>query len=167
MLCQWVISAGPASSVSDVTSLMRFRWPGARAHEHGRCTPITGLVPGQPDRGSPWADIAAKVGGWLLRRNNRIAGSKFLNQHCASAADLESMLLTRRPKIFLQQYRPTRDSRTARIGDCGPLRRPPSADIAGRFLNVGTGVRLNVELRVASGPVPKSWDVWAVRKKRA
>jgi hypothetical protein len=52
------------------------------------------------------ADIVAKVGEERLGRNNRIGRSKFLNQPCVSRADLESMLLRRTPKIFLQQYRP-------------------------------------------------------------
>jgi hypothetical protein len=61
------------------------------------------------------ADIVAKVGEGRLGRNNRIATSKSLNQPCVSRADLESMLLPRTPKIFLQQYRPRLD-----IGsDCG------------------------------------------------
>ena len=51
------------------------------------------------------ADIVAKVGEERLGRNNRIGRSKFLNQPCVSRADLESMLLRRTPKIFLQQYR--------------------------------------------------------------
>jgi hypothetical protein len=34
-----------------------------------------------------------------------------LIQHCSSAADLESMLLTRRPKIVLQQHRSEGDIR--------------------------------------------------------
>ena len=54
------------------------------------------------------ADFVAKVGGWLLRRNNRIAGSKFLNQHCASTVDLESMLLLRGPKSFCNNIDPSR-----------------------------------------------------------
>jgi hypothetical protein len=52
------------------------------------------------------ADIVAKVGEGRLGRNNRIATSKSLNQPCVSRADLESMLLPRTPKIFLQQNRP-------------------------------------------------------------
>ena len=36
-----------------------------------------------------------------------------MNQPCVSRADLESMLLRRSPKIFLQQYRPVADARVA------------------------------------------------------
>jgi hypothetical protein len=39
-------------------------------------------------------------------RNNRIGTNGFLNEHCVLAPDLESMLLARMRKIFLQQYRP-------------------------------------------------------------
>jgi hypothetical protein len=39
-------------------------------------------------------------------RNNRIGTNGFLNQHCALAPDLESMLLARMRKIFLQQNLP-------------------------------------------------------------
>ncbi len=42
-------------------------------------------------------------------RNNRIRTSKHLNQHCKPAPNFESMLLTRMPEIFLQQYRHFRD----------------------------------------------------------
>jgi hypothetical protein len=59
------------------------------------------------------ADIVAKVGEGRLGRNNRIGRSKFLNQPCVSRAGLESMLLRRTPKIFLQQYRPVADARVA------------------------------------------------------
>jgi hypothetical protein len=51
------------------------------------------------------ADIVAKVGGEQLGRNNRITANQFLNRHCASGLDLESILLARMQKIFLQQYR--------------------------------------------------------------
>jgi hypothetical protein len=37
-------------------------------------------------------------------RNNRIGTNGFLNQYCALAPDLESMLLARTRKILLQQY---------------------------------------------------------------
>jgi hypothetical protein len=56
------------------------------------------------------ADIVAKVGEGRLGRNNRIATRKSLNQPCVSRADLESMLLPRIPKIFLQKYRPISDA---------------------------------------------------------
>jgi len=52
------------------------------------------------------ADIVAKVGGGQLGRNNRITANQFLNRHCASGLDLESILLARMRKIFLQQYLP-------------------------------------------------------------
>jgi hypothetical protein len=42
-------------------------------------------------------------------RNNRIGTNGFLNQHCAQTPDLESMLLARMRKIFLQQYLPQAD----------------------------------------------------------
>jgi hypothetical protein len=65
------------------------------------------------------ADIVAKVGEGRLGRNNRIGRSESLNQPCVSGADLESMLLPRTPKIFLQQYRPDSEAPTA--GPAGPL----------------------------------------------
>jgi len=49
-------------------------------------------------------DIVAKVGNGHLARNNRIGTNKLLNQHCASALELESILLTWTRKILLQQY---------------------------------------------------------------
>jgi hypothetical protein len=66
------------------------------------------------------ADILAKVGALQLGRNNRIATSKFLNQHFVPTADLESMLLSRTPKIFLQQYRPIVRATAAHHGDWFP-----------------------------------------------
>jgi hypothetical protein len=39
-------------------------------------------------------------------RNNRIETNGFLNQRCACAPDVESMLLAQMRKIFLQHYRP-------------------------------------------------------------
>jgi hypothetical protein len=39
-------------------------------------------------------------------RNNRIGTNGFLNQHCAFEPNLESMLLARMRKIFLQQNLP-------------------------------------------------------------
>jgi hypothetical protein len=73
------------------------------------------------------ADIVAKVGGWQLGRNNRIATGNSLNQHCSSGPDLESMLLPRSPKIFLQQYRPTAAmcctaAGVSSLGSCGGYR---------------------------------------------
>jgi hypothetical protein len=72
------------------------------------------------------ADIVAKVGEGQLGRNNRIATSKFLNQHCVPAADLESMLLSRMPKIFLQQYRPDSEAAVfrSRVRSLGQSCRP-------------------------------------------
>jgi hypothetical protein len=58
-----------------------------------------------PDEARPLrlrADIVAKVGKWQLGRDNRIATSKSLNQHCASAADLESMLLNVIEAVIMQ-----------------------------------------------------------------
>jgi len=72
---------------------------------------------------APQADIGR--GGWQVRsvpivlqkspqiicrirmRNNRIAANAFLNQHCALAPDLESMLRARMRKIVLQHNLPT------------------------------------------------------------
>jgi hypothetical protein len=71
-------------------------------------TPLLGVM-----LGTLAAEIGAKVGGWQRGRNNRIATERSLNQHCASAADLASMLRTGTPKIVLQQYRPQPDSCTA------------------------------------------------------
>src|ERR1700748_211986 len=42
-------------------------------------------------------------------RNNRIETNGFLNQRCACAPDVESMLLAQMRKIFLQHYRPVFD----------------------------------------------------------
>jgi hypothetical protein len=70
------------------------------------------------------ADFVAKVGKWQVGRNNRIKTGKSLNQHCASAADLESMLLKRVPKIVSQQYRPSADARAAK--KIGPSPSPTS-----------------------------------------
>src|SRR5712691_3368603 len=39
-------------------------------------------------------------------RNNRIEANGFLNQRCALAPDLESILRTRMSKIVFRQYRP-------------------------------------------------------------
>jgi hypothetical protein len=43
-------------------------------------------------------------------RNNRIRTSEHLNQHCEPTPNFESILLTRIPKIFLQQYLPSADN---------------------------------------------------------
>jgi hypothetical protein len=54
------------------------------------------------------ADFVAKVGEGRFvskMRNNRIGAIEFLNQHFALAANLESMILARMRKIFLQQNR--------------------------------------------------------------
>ena len=42
-------------------------------------------------------------------RYNRIETNGFLNQRCACAPDVESMLLAQMRKIFLQHYRPVSD----------------------------------------------------------
>jgi hypothetical protein len=49
---------------------------------------------------SPRSDCRIEI------RNNRIEGNGFLNQRCVSAPAIESILLARRPKIFLQQNLP-------------------------------------------------------------
>jgi hypothetical protein len=41
-----------------------------------------------------------------ILRNNRIWANECLNQSCEPRADLESMLLARMPKVFLQHYLP-------------------------------------------------------------
>jgi hypothetical protein len=50
-------------------------------------------------------DCVAKLDDKPLARNNRIVAHKFLNQHCALASALESMLLVLAPKIVLQHNR--------------------------------------------------------------
>jgi hypothetical protein len=53
------------------------------------------------------ADFVAKVGEQQFAskiRKNRIWTNGFLDQHCTQMPDLESMLLARMRKIFLQQY---------------------------------------------------------------
>jgi hypothetical protein len=52
------------------------------------------------------ANFVAKLGDEPLSRNNRLGAHNFLNQHCAWAPDLESILLARALKIVLQQNRP-------------------------------------------------------------
>ncbi len=52
------------------------------------------------------ADAVEKVGGILLRRNNRIVGVHFLNRTCAFRPHFESMLLRNPLKIFFRQHRP-------------------------------------------------------------
>jgi len=52
---------------------------------------------------SPQALCEIKIG------NNRIDAGEYLNQCCASAPQLESILRSRMGKIFLQQYRPNPD----------------------------------------------------------
>jgi hypothetical protein len=54
------------------------------------------------------ADIVAKVGGGHLGRNNRITANQFLNRHCASGLDPESILLARmRKNLFTPVLRPS------------------------------------------------------------
>jgi hypothetical protein len=43
-------------------------------------------------------------------RNNRIGANGFLNQRCALAPDLESILRARMSKIVFRQHRPVADS---------------------------------------------------------
>jgi hypothetical protein len=47
--------------------------------------------------GLSWADFVAKLDDKRLARNNRIVAHKFLNQHCALASALESILLVLAP----------------------------------------------------------------------
>jgi len=63
---------------------------------------------------SALSNIVAKVGDGHLARNNRIGTNNLLNQHCASALELESILLTWTRKILLQQYLPIADLRVLR-----------------------------------------------------
>jgi hypothetical protein len=49
-------------------------------------------------------------------RNNRIGAIEFLNQHFALAANLESMILARMRKTFLQQNRHSSPIRRAAMG---------------------------------------------------
>jgi hypothetical protein len=53
------------------------------------------------------ADFVAKLDDKPLSRNYRILAHKVLNQHCALAPAVESILLVLAQKIVLQQYRPT------------------------------------------------------------
>jgi hypothetical protein len=50
-------------------------------------------------------DCVAKLDDEPLARNNRIVAHRFLNQHCALASALESILLVLAPKIVLQHNR--------------------------------------------------------------
>jgi hypothetical protein len=52
------------------------------------------------------ADFVAKLDEELLARNIRIEAREFLNQHCALALGLESILRAGLLKIVLQQNRP-------------------------------------------------------------
>ena len=76
-------------------------------------------------------DTVAKVGGGQLGRNNRITANQFLNRHCASGLDLESILLARMRKIFLQQYLPTGDISSS-------LDLPPAAERRNRKIDPTT-----------------------------
>jgi hypothetical protein len=51
-------------------------------------------------------DCVAKLDDEPLARNNRIVAHRFLNQHCALASALESILLVLAPKIVLQHNPP-------------------------------------------------------------
>jgi hypothetical protein len=53
------------------------------------------------------ADSVAKVADRLVTRKNGIRTIRFLNQYCALATDLESMLPRYEAQTVLQQYRPT------------------------------------------------------------
>jgi DNA repair protein RadC len=55
------------------------------------------------------ADFVAKLDEKSLARNNRILAHKVLNQHCALAPALESILLVLAQKIVLQHNRPQGD----------------------------------------------------------
>jgi hypothetical protein len=94
----------------------------AVAEEIGRARPRRGdlnnpRAPCLSERTSGAAVRGVRVGPILLQKspqrlceirigNNRIDAVKFLNQCCARAPDLESILRAQMGKIFLQQYRP-------------------------------------------------------------
>ena len=59
------------------------------------------------------ADFVAKLDEEQLARNIRIEAREFLNQHCALALGLESILRAGPLKIVLQQNRPTTDIKGA------------------------------------------------------
>ena len=59
-------------------------------------------------------DCVAKFDGQPLARNNRIMAQKVLNQHCALAPALESILLVLASKIVLQHNREAERTRFAR-----------------------------------------------------
>jgi hypothetical protein len=75
-------------------------------------------------------DFVAKVGEEQPAGNNRIGTDKFLNQHCALAPVLASMLLAQVRKIVLQHNRSLADYLIAsifrpqriRIQSCPPAR---------------------------------------------
>jgi hypothetical protein len=104
----FVTATAELASIADASEAWRPStvWP---RHRSDRTT-LESRRPGRRRSIPPRADIVAKVGEQQLRRNNRIATSKSLNQHCVLAADLGSMLLPQMPKIVLQQYRPGADT---------------------------------------------------------
>src|SRR5262245_55155009 len=107
---------GPQRIISD--AVLRYADPRLAAGRIGRIFPVatapdwgggdTGVGPGVTGlcygpKWQGWADIVGRSRRRAAWRNNRITASKFLNQNCASASDLESMLPTRTPKIILQR----------------------------------------------------------------
>jgi hypothetical protein len=89
-----------------------FRPPDAVSVGHfgggsGRSTPITGLISGKPDRGSLGPILLQKSasGTWGATIESERASSWVKVTHQRLILN-HSMLLTRMPKIFLQQYRP-------------------------------------------------------------
>jgi hypothetical protein len=70
--------------------------------------PIERLLIAPSAAAADWgaADFVAKLDGEQLARNIRIETREFLNQHCALALGLESMLRAGPLKIVLQQNRP-------------------------------------------------------------
>jgi hypothetical protein len=67
-------------------------WPLLRHQKTTRWSPVSG-------------DFVAKLDDRPLARNNRILAHKILDQHCALAPALESMLLVLAQKIVLQHNR--------------------------------------------------------------
>src|SRR5713226_4940655 len=76
---------------------------------------------------SPWRSCRIRIG------NNRIGANGFLNQRCALAPDLESILRARVSKIVFQQHRPFADMGLAGFAE----RYWPDLPSSGEFENDG------------------------------
>jgi hypothetical protein len=81
---------------------------------------------GEPPRR---ADFVAKLDDRPLARNNRILAHKVLNQHCALAPALESILLVLAQKIVLQHNRPKAE--VAVIRSVELIVQPDAKDVVG------------------------------------